>query len=496
MEAIEVKKQHQLAFKDTFEFCLSSIRHRFTRSMLTLAVVILAVAFFMYLQCTNIFRNSVRDGVEQEIIISRKPGKLLGMIYTPYNRNEFAKLLVDSRKDVNDIARIAKVLEMTEEDAAKLAQAAYDELIYQNYFSSMPIGKRKELFGRLEGDAIFTFLLEDDNLPKTKEKMLEIGGMTFPGGNDKMTVFLEGYPAHNAELKTAYDKWLAFQKSMRDGAFDANDSAEIRRFILRSDAEGTLNDWASKVAAAGFVLSEAELDSILRYQRMTDKIEKIQLILSLPEYRQKWRRVYGQEKYRRMDEKLAILDTAKTMGILAEATYPDGSAITSADMKEIANEFRSRKKLRDLELYLDINLLKESGGFSPSQLYLMALSFLVCVVGITNAMLMSITERFREIATLKCLGATDSFILVQIVLEALIQGVIGSFAGIILGFFAALINSLLQVGFRVFTTFDFGMIGIAAVSSLAAGMLLAVLASLYPSAKAARMAPMEAMRVE
>lgn len=498
MEPIEVKKQHQLDFKDTFEFCLSSIRHRFGRSLLTLSVVILAVAFFMYLQCSNIFRLSVKDGVESEIVASRKPGKLLGMMYTPYTKNEFAKLLVDSRDDARDLKRISSVLKISEAEASELAANAFSELIYLNFFNDLAIGKRKELFGRLEGDAIFGFLRADGNFEKTLEKMLEIGGIRFPGGSEKMKAFLAVYPSYSAKLISAYSKWTGFQKAVRAASdFDANDSAETRAFILRASADPkTMTAWLAFLQERGFVIEQSELDSIVNYQRMTDRIEKIQNILSNPDYRKKWRQAYGQEKYRRMDEKLAILDSVKTMEILKDAKYPDGEKISKADMKTIADEFRSRKQLRHLELYLDINLLAESSGFSPSQLYLMALSFLVCVVGITNAMLMSITERFREIATLKCLGATDSFILIQIVLEAMIQGMIGSVAGILIGFLAALVNSSFQVGTRVFTTFDFGMIGMAALASLLAGMLLAVLSSLYPSTKAARMAPMEAMRVE
>lgn len=257
-----------------------------------------------------------------------------------------------------------------------------------------------------------------------------------------------------------------------------------------------LNAWRSVIADAGFEMDDAEFQSILHYQEMSEAIEKVSSLLYEPDYRKKWRRVYGQSKYNTMDSKLAVLDAPKTLEILEGAEYEGNTLITLDQLKGIAKEFRSRKHLRDLEVYLGINLFEETTGFSSSQIYLMALSFLVCVVGITNAMLMSITERFREIATLKCLGATDSFILIQIVLEAMIQGLVGSLIGVVIGFIVALIASSLQVGLRVFSTFDFGMIGLAALTSLLAGMLLSVLASLYPSAKAARMAPMEAMRVE
>ena len=148
------------------------------------------------------------------------------------------------------------------------------------------------------------------------------------------------------------------------------------------------------------------------------------------------------------------------------------------------------------EKNLEIDILKDAVELTPEQIYLMCLSFLVCVVGITNAMLMSITERFREIATLKCLGATDSFILIQIVLEALIQGIIGAIAGLIPGFIVALIATTFKVGIWVFQTFNWPSIGYAALYSLLAGILLSVISSLFPSTKAARMAPMEAMRVE
>lgn len=496
MEEIVIKKQRQMTLAETLEFCISSIRHRFVRSLLTLCVVILAVAFFMFLQCNNIFKNSVKGGVEKEILESRKPSRLLGMLYSPVTEPDFVKMLVDTRRDPVDFARISAVLKLNKDQMSKLVDGAYAEMTYQSFFDGLTIGKRKELFGRLEGRACLEYLLEPGVFEISIKKMRDFGGIRVPNGQEALKAFLDGYKEYSQIRNDGFAKWNNLQLALAEADNLQKDPARLRKFLLEKHAAGALAEWSAKLKANGFELSEQEVASIIRYQDITEKIVKIQEVLSRKDYRTKWRRVYGQNQYKTMDEKLERLDAAKSLGILKDAEFADGTAVTVEDLKNISTEFRARRNLRDLELQLDINLLKDSGGFSASQIYLMCLSFLVCVVGITNAMLMSITERFREIATLKCLGATDSFILIQIVLEALIQGVIGGFAGLILGFVVALVNAVCQIGLRVFQTFDWAMIGYAALFSLLAGILLSVLSSLYPSAKAARMAPMEAMRVE
>ena len=67
------------------------------------------------------------------------------------------------------------------------------------------------------------------------------------------------------------------------------------------------------------------------------------------------------------------------------------------------------------------------------QLWLVSIGLLVAVIGITNAMLMSVTERFREIGTMKCLGALDRFIVEILLFESAFLGLIGSCIGCVVG---------------------------------------------------------------
>ena len=94
----------------------------------------------------------------------------------------------------------------------------------------------------------------------------------------------------------------------------------------------------------------------------------------------------------------------------------------------------------------DISQGEQRIGTSAKQQWIVFLSLLVCIVGIINAQLMSVTERFREIGTMKCLGALDRFVVRLFILEALMQGLAGSIAGSILGLMAAALSSLINLG--------------------------------------------------
>jgi putative ABC transport system permease protein len=128
------------------------------------------------------------------------------------------------------------------------------------------------------------------------------------------------------------------------------------------------------------------------------------------------------------------------------------------------------------------------------QLWLITLSLLVCVVGIANAMLMAVTERFREIGTMKCLGALDSFIVKLFLLESTFQGIAGTSVGILIGLGLTVLLALMDYGEFVITHFPSGGIIKAALMALVAGTVLSLIGAMLPAYRAAKMEPVEAMR--
>ena len=128
------------------------------------------------------------------------------------------------------------------------------------------------------------------------------------------------------------------------------------------------------------------------------------------------------------------------------------------------------------------------------QTWLISLSLLVCVVGIANAMLMSVTERLREIGTMKCLVALDTFIVKLFLRESTFQGFAGTSAGIVIGFLLTLGLARIDYGGYVVDYFPVSGIAESAGYALVVGTLLSLVGAMLPAYRAAKMEPVEAMR--
>jgi len=110
-------------------------------------------------------------------------------------------------------------------------------------------------------------------------------------------------------------------------------------------------------------------------------------------------------------------------------------------------------------------------------------------IGLMNIMLVSVSERTKEVGLVKAIGGKSNMVRRQFLLEAVLISVMGALFGIILGVFVGNVFSLvLATGFVVPWNWVLGGILICSIVGLAAGV--------YPAYKAGRLNPIEALRYE
>jgi putative ABC transport system permease protein len=120
-----------------------------------------------------------------------------------------------------------------------------------------------------------------------------------------------------------------------------------------------------------------------------------------------------------------------------------------------------------------------------------AVSLLVGGIGIMNIMLVSVTERTREIGIRKAVGAKRRDILLQFLVEAIVLSLVGGFLGIGLGYGVAMLMPILMPDFEE-TLVTPDSILLATSFAAAVGLFFGV----YPATRAARLKPIDALRYE
>jgi putative ABC transport system permease protein len=132
---------------------------------------------------------------------------------------------------------------------------------------------------------------------------------------------------------------------------------------------------------------------------------------------------------------------------------------------------------------------KITAAFFVVMIALSSVGLMVGGVGVVAIMMISVTERTREIGVRKALGATRREIMFQFLVEAATLTLVGCIVGMALG-------ALIAWAIRSFTPIPAAVPLLSVVAAVLASILTGVLFGLYPANKASRMDPVEALRYE
>ncbi|MDE6015007.1 MAG: ABC transporter permease [Acetatifactor sp.] len=185
--------------------------------------------------------------------------------------------------------------------------------------------------------------------------------------------------------------------------------------------------------------------------------------------------------YVSLDSLLIVSDGAEYATEVAEKTVrllENRHDVRGKDVIMVENFNDYMSQINDILSYLTIFVA-----------FVSAISLLVGGIGVMNIMLVSVTERTREIGIRKALGARTSSVLLQFLAESALISLLGGLIGIVLGVLGAQgVCSL--IGFTA--TVDIGTVLGASLFSSAVGIFFGI----YPARKAARLSPIEALRHE
>ncbi len=186
----------------------------------------------------------------------------------------------------------------------------------------------------------------------------------------------------------------------------------------------------------------------------------------------------------------------KNIIFLAKADTTDNLPLVVDEVREYMRRVRKLPSEKDddfavltTDTFLD--LWKQiSGGIFIVMLAVGSVALLVGGIGVMNIMLVSVTERTREIGVRKAIGARQSNILTQFLLEAVTLAMLGGTIGVLLGSFIVLLIRLAFSSFPASVSFTLVAVGVTVAS------LIGIFFGVYPAWKAARLNPVEALRYE
>ncbi|MBU1694207.1 MAG: FtsX-like permease family protein [Verrucomicrobia bacterium] len=490
MKHIDVQQQPVLSFGRTFKIALRGVQYRLFRALVTVAVIAVAMAFLMNILSESLFKRVVAVAVRDEIRAMRQADHWIARLSVPQTAEEIVAVLAAAEPDSETFREMAVFGGLDETALPSAAALAVKAQAYLKFFDDINYGRRRVLIGNATGVEIFERLQNEAAQTRFFESLTLMRAVRFVTTPDAFREFLRAWPGLSGTLTAV--------RAGQQRAIGNIQQAQEGRTVMEalSGAEGPFGE---AVRQAGFVLDPGEAVSLAKQIRLAEHRHFIEDSINNPEVR---KAVAARKDVLPGDVSLDMI--WKLLGRPATAAWYEGQlaqhaspppGLDAARLHEVART-RARSKLM---VRAELMTMGTGGGFmniGPRMTWLAFVSMLVCTVGIANAMLMSVTERFREIATLKCLGALDGFIMTVFLIEAAILGLVGGLAGTLIGLVLGLGRMLAVFQSLLIELFPGGLLLQAAGISIVTGIALAAVAAAYPSMRAARLAPMEAMRIE
>lgn len=490
MKKIDVQNQPVLSPGRIIQIAVTGVKYRLFRAVVTVAVIIVAMAFLMNILTESLIKRAVADSVREQIEDLHRVDRWIARLAMPQSGEELLFVLAEEEAPSPVLGEISTMSGLSVEALLNIQPQAQEAVRYLTFFDNVDFGRRRVLVGPVQGVAIFDRLADERAWHQFTSHLADMRTLRFPAELSAFQDFLGEWPDLLATLNTIRQGQERSIEQVRDAIGDRSLLSAL------ADAEGDVGDL---IRQAGFSLTDETAALLARDVRRVQNTQLIEATINIAPVRQAVAAerdvLPGDVTMRMIWRLLRNQDRAEWfLGVMRDAELDTGD-LTAERLEAIADQ---RAYARLLTVAEQQTLEAQGGlmGIGMRMTWLAFVSMLVCAVGIANAMLMSVTERFREIATLKCLGALDAFIMSIFLIEAGLLGLVGGLGGALAGLILA--GSRMAIIFQslLWTAFPWQEILIAGLISIGVGILLAAVSAVYPSFRAARLAPMEAMRIE